>query len=203
MYHGAYDADKAHRFVTEHLLNPEEFFTPMPLTSIAANDPLFVSDSYNNWSGQPEGLTYQRAIRALENYRYYPLLSVFGHKLCDALAQNDPVIFTQQFDPYTGAPQAAYCTASGDYGPSILAFMGYTSHLYGVELVRDHAVFSTHPDLGGCEYTQTEGDRAYTVKNDGKKAAIFLNGKDLLTVDCGTRVITSLDGQLLSTYSIM
>lgn len=203
MYHGAYEKEKAHRFVTEHLLNPEEFFTPMPLTSIAANDPLFVSDSFNNWSGQPEGLTYQRAIRALENYGYYALLPVFGHKLCDALAQNDPVIFTQQFDPFTGEPQAAFCTASGDYGPSILAFMGYTSHLYGVELARDRVVFSTYPDCGGCEYTQIEGDRAYTVKNDGKKAAIFFDGRELLTVDCGTRVVADLDGNHVITYSMM
>ena len=202
MYHGAYDARKAERFVREHLLNPDEFFTPMPLTSIAANDPLFVSDPFNNWSGQPEGLTYQRSIRALENYGYVSLLSIFGRKLCDALAQNDPVIFTQQFDPYTGAPQAAYCTASGDYGPTILAFMGYTSHLYGVELLRDRAIFSTWNDCVACEYTQVEGERSYTVKNDGKKAAIFVDNKELITVDCKTRVVTDLDGKIISTYSM-
>ena len=202
MYHGAYDKSKAHRFVREHLTNPEEFFTPMPLTSIAANDPLFVSDAYNNWSGQPEGLTYQRAIRAMENYGYYGLLAIFGHNLCDALAMNDPVIFTQQFDPYTSEPQAAFCTASGDYGPSILAFMGYTSHLYGVEILRDRAIFSTLGDCGGCEYTQIEGERAYTVKNDGNRAAIFVDGRQITSVDCGTRVITDLDGNILKTYSI-
>lgn len=201
MYHGAYDYDKAMRFVNEHLMNPEEFFTPMPLTSIAANDPLFVSDPDNNWSGQPEGLTYQRSIRALENYGLYKLLPVFGHKLCSALAQNDPVIFTQQFDPYTGKPQAAFCTSNGDYGPTILAFMGYTSHLYGVELHRDTAIFSTCPDLNGCEYTLTNGDRVYTVKNDGKKAAVFIDGREIITVSAGTRVIVGIDGTVLKTYS--
>ena len=202
MYHGAYDHTKADRFVREHLLNPDEFFTTMPLTSIAANDPLFVSDPYNNWSGQPEGLTYQRAIRAMENYGYYELLSLYGHKLCDALAQNDPVIFTQQFDPYTSAPQAAFCTASGDYGPSILAFMGYTSHLYGVEILRDTAIFSTMSDCGECEYTQIEGDHSYTVKNDGKRAAIFVDGKQISSVNCGTRIITDLFGNILSQCQI-
>lgn len=194
MYHGAYEAEKAHRFVKEHLLNPEEFFTPMPLTSIAANDPLFLSDPLNNWSGQPQGLTYQRAIRALENYGYVPLLAVFGQKLCDALAKNNPVLFTQQFDPYTGEPQAGFCSAEGDYGPSILAFLGYTSHLYGVELLRDRVIFSTWPVCGGCEYTQIEGDRAYTVRSDGKRAAVLLDGQEKLVVDCGTRVITDPDG---------
>ena len=39
MYHGLFYLDMAERFVREHLLNPAEFWTPMPLTSIAANEP--------------------------------------------------------------------------------------------------------------------------------------------------------------------
>ena len=60
----------ADRFVKEHLLNPEEFWTHMPLPSVAVNDPLFRNVTTNDWSGQAEALTYQRAIRALENYGY-------------------------------------------------------------------------------------------------------------------------------------
>lgn len=127
-------------------------------------------------------------------------LPVFGQKLCGALAQNDPVIFTQQFDPYTGKPQAAFCTATGDYGPTILAFLGYTSHLYGVELVRDTAVFSTCPVSGGCEYTLTVGEKAFTVKNDGRKAAVSVDGREIITVPAGTRVVTDAGGNLIKTY---
>ena len=54
----------AERFVKEHLLNPQEFWTKMPLPSVAANDPLFRNVTTNNWSGQAEALTYQRAMRA-------------------------------------------------------------------------------------------------------------------------------------------
>ena len=84
----------------------------------------------------------------------------------------------------------------------LLAFMGYTSHLYGVELLRDRAIFSTWNDCGACEYMQVEGERSYTVKNDGKKAAIFVDNKELITVDCKTRVVTDLDGKIISTYSM-
>ena len=42
----------AERFVKEHLLNPQEFWTKMPLPSVAANDPLFRNVTTNNWSGQ-------------------------------------------------------------------------------------------------------------------------------------------------------
>ncbi len=202
MYHGAYEKRNADRFVREHLLNPEEFFTPMPLVSVAANEPIFFPDPQNNWSGQPEGLTYQRAIRALENYGLHGLIPIFGHKLCDALAMNDPVLFTQQFDHLTGEPQSRFCTTSGDYGPSILAFLGYTQHMYGVELRRGNAIFSTLGDCGGCEYTQIYGEKRYTVKNDGKKAAILIDGKELAVVPCGSKVTVDGEGRLIGCFTV-
>ena len=58
MYWGSVSRDMADRFVGEHLLNPSEFWTPMPLPSVAANDPAFRNAPENNWSGQCEGLTY-------------------------------------------------------------------------------------------------------------------------------------------------
>jgi hypothetical protein len=41
MYFGSFDQEMADDFVEHHLLNPDEFWTPMPLPSIAANDPAF------------------------------------------------------------------------------------------------------------------------------------------------------------------
>ena len=76
-WHGLPDA-LAERFVKEHLLNPQEFWTKMPLPCVAANDPLFRNAPENNWSGQCEGLTYQRAIIALERYGYEPLVTKLG-----------------------------------------------------------------------------------------------------------------------------
>lgn len=37
----------------------------------AASDARFQNLKGNNWSGPPEGLTFQRAIRALENYGHH------------------------------------------------------------------------------------------------------------------------------------
>ncbi|MBQ8136906.1 MAG: hypothetical protein IJ174_05670, partial [Clostridia bacterium] len=65
MYWKSISPVMAQRFVQAHLLNPNEFWTPFPLPSVAANDPAFRNAPENNWSGQPEGLTYQRAILAL------------------------------------------------------------------------------------------------------------------------------------------
>ena len=66
------------------------------------NDPLFRNDSFNSWSGQPEGLTFQRAIRALENYGHYAEVSLIGRRLIKAIGSE--CRFPQQFDPFTGQP---------------------------------------------------------------------------------------------------
>lgn len=65
MYWGSFSQEMADRFVREHLLNPCGFWTPFPLPSVAADDPLFRNAPENNWSGQSEGLTYQRSLRTV------------------------------------------------------------------------------------------------------------------------------------------
>lgn len=74
----------------------------MPLPSVAVNDPLFRNVTTNNWSGQAEALTYQRAIRALENYGFYMLIPTLGRKLMQAIGSE--CRFVQQYDPFTGTP---------------------------------------------------------------------------------------------------
>lgn len=65
MYWGSFSQEMADRFVREHLLNPCGFWKPFPLPSVAADDPLFRNAPENNWSGQSEGLTYQRSLRTV------------------------------------------------------------------------------------------------------------------------------------------
>ena len=82
MWYGVFTQDMADAFIKHHLLNPEEFWTPVPLVSIAANDPLYGTAGVNNWSGQPQGLTYQRAIGALETTATSPRLPGSGKSCC-------------------------------------------------------------------------------------------------------------------------
>ena len=51
-------------------MNESEFWSTMPLPSIAINDYRFHHNpkAGNDWSGAVEGLTTQRAVRALESY---------------------------------------------------------------------------------------------------------------------------------------
>lgn len=189
MYWGSFTMEMARRFVTEHLLNPEEFWTPMPLPSVAANDPLFYNNPLNDWSGQPEGLTYQRALQALEKYGYQKLLPLLAGKLFEAIG--DACVFTQQFDPFTGKP-------SGDldgYGPTMLAVLGYVERLYGVHLEGKSLWWGV---AGGreSEYTQEWGDRTYTLTCDGEKAWGMVDGKTMFTTEAGKRITTDYDGNV-------
>jgi hypothetical protein len=191
MYFNAFTQDMADRFVKEHLLNPEEFFTPFPLPSIAVNDPSFRNNSANDWSGQPEGLTYQRTIRALENYGYLSELSLFGEKLIDNVGKRNT--FPQQFDPFTGEfSEADTCTG---YGPTALSVLEYISRLYGIHVQFDEIYWGCLGRDGHEQsYTQHWGEDAYTVeaKEDGIRGLI--NGKEIFTVSPGIRVVTDWDG---------
>ncbi len=185
MYHGAFTQDMADRFVKNHLLNPEEFWTPMPLPSIAVNESLFRNNKKNDWSGQPEGLTYQRAIRALENYGYFDIIPKLGHKLCDAIALNDPVLFTQQFDPFTCEPSVG---EGNDYGPTILAFLEYTAHMYGVYKHRDSIIWNM-AEFGHWEYTQIIDGKKYTLSADGDVGTCLVDNDIVAKIKPGERYV--------------
>jgi len=196
MYWGSFSQDMADRFVREHLLNPGEFWTPFPLPSVAVSDPLYFGDSDNNWSGQPQGLTWQRAIRALENYGYQPLVTKLGFKLFQAL--QDDCIFPQQFDPWTGKRQG---NVDG-YGPVMLAVLEYVSRMYGVHMEGETLWWSA---VGGTqsEYTQQWGGNIYTMQCDGERAQARINGKSVWSGGVGRRVITDLRGEIIGFVAIL
>jgi hypothetical protein len=195
MYHGAFSDDMAGRFVREHLLNREEFFTPMPLPSIAVNNPVFRNISENNWSGQCEGLTYQRAIGALENYGFFSEMAVFGNKLIDCVGKRNT--FPQQFDPFTGGFSEADKRTS--YGPTALSVLEYISRFYGVHLRYDEIWWGAL-GRGGHEvsYTQKWDGAAYTVETGKTCVSGFVDGREIFRAPPGLRVVSGWDGEVKS-----
>lgn len=194
MYYGSISKDKAERFVKEHLLNPEEFWTKMPLPSVAVNDPLFRNITTNNWSGQAEALTYQRAIRALTNYGYDYLIPELGNKLFQAIGPD--CNFVQQYDPFTMQPSRVCLEGEQDgYGPAMLSVLEYTARMYGVHIERSKVYWGC---TGGieCEYEQMWGDRHYRICNDGRKVEAFVDGKPAFRVPVGQKVITDYKGNI-------
>lgn len=201
MYWNSLTPDMAKRFVEEHLLNPEEFWTPMPLPSVAVNDPMFRNVTTNNWSGQAEALTYQRAIRALENYGYDYLIPQLGRKLFEAIGKD--CIFVQQYDPFTMKP--SYVSLEGEqdaYGPAMLSVMEYAARMYGVHIEREHLYWGT---VGGaeCTYCQEWNGHKFFIQNSGKGAIAFLDGKKIFEMEAGMKVVTDLKGEIVGVKKLV
>jgi hypothetical protein len=201
MWYGIFNQEMADAFVKHHLLDPETFWTPVPLPSIAINEPLFYNGKRNNWSGQPQGLTYQRAIDALENYGHYAEVTLLGKKLLPVLIQND-ARFTQQLDPLTGAPSGQ---RSDGYGPMMLAALEYISRLHGIHIdVAEGRVWWSAVDSVGpnFNYEQNWGDRFFRLRfEDGMMKAYV--GKELAFVGtAGTRIVTDLEGHVLEVVGL-
>ncbi len=190
MYWESLYPDMAARFVKEHLLNPAEFWTPFPLPSVGANDPLFRNNPGNDWSGQPQGLTWQRAIDALSNYGFDPLVPVLGEKLISALIRDG--VFTQQFDPFTGKPTGG----KDGYGPTMLALLEYVTRMHGVRVQGDTLRWGAWGQRE-TEYELRWGDRLFTIRNDKHEAQAYVNGRHAFTVGDRVSVITDYDGNVL------
>lgn len=193
MYWNSLSPRMAERFVKEHLLNPQEFWTRMPLPSVAVNDPLFRNITTNNWSGQPEALTYQRAIRALENYGYEKLIPLLGRKLFEAIGRE--CIFVQQYDPFTMRPSAVALEGKQDaYGPAILSVLEYVSRMYGVHREREQLYWGTVADAEST-YEQIWGEHSWLIRNNTKTAQAFIDGKKVWEAGPDLKIITDLNGK--------
>lgn len=203
MWHGIFTQQMADEFIRDHLLNPEEFWTPMPLVSIAANDRKFKSVTHNNWSGEPQGLTYQRAIRALENYGHYAEVTLIGEKLLAAVGET--LVFTQQFDPWTGKPNIPKGVRTSTYGPTALAVLEYIAHLHGVELLphQNQVWFSGLTREGhNHEYTQQWNGRTFTLRVKDGQFVGLVDGTQSFTCSANVRVVTDFSGRVTQVVGI-
>lgn len=195
MYWNSLTQYQADRFVKEHLLNPKEFWTKMPLPSVAVNDPLFRNITTNNWSGQSEALTYQRMIRASDNYGYEYLQPILGNKLFQAIG--DKCRFVQQYDPFTMEPSIICLEGEQDaYGPAMLSVLEYTARMYGVHIEREQLYWGA---ASGAEsvYEQVWGDNLYRIENTSDKAIAFINGQKVFETEKDVKVITDYKGMIL------
>ena len=204
MYWGSFTNNMAACFVREHLLNPKEFWTKLPLPSVSVSDPDFRNAPENNWSGQCEGLTYQRAILALERYGLYGVVTQLGRRFLHALSEGG-YIFTQQFDPWTGQPtrvgMISHAPLSPEdtspsqdaYGPTMLGALEYLSHMTGIDLERDRVLFSA---VRGERFVweRREGEKIYLLVSDGEQARGFLNGKQIVSFPAGYRYVVDEKG---------
>jgi hypothetical protein len=202
MWHGIFTQDMADAFIRHHLMNPRAFWTPVPLVSVAIDDPLYENAPGNNWSGQPQGLTYQRAIDALERYGHFAEVTLLSNKLLPVLIRND-CRFSQQLDAMTGKPSGQ---KPDGYGPMALAALEYLSRTQGIHLdVANNRVWwsSADPAAAGFSCTQRWGTHRFELRHSqGGIMTALAGGAPVFTCDAGTRVVTDLDGRVIELHGI-
>jgi hypothetical protein len=111
------------RIYERHIKNPDAFWTPYPLPSIAADDPAFVKKlPKNSWGGASQALTALRTPRWFEHYgRRKDLQHVMERWVEAILAAPD---FMQQMNPWTGE----FSTSPG-YSPAMCVFIDFVDRL--------------------------------------------------------------------------
>lgn len=214
MYHGAFSQQMADDFIKHHLLNPDEFWTEVPLPSIAVNDPCFRNINFNNWGGQPQGLTYQRAIDALDRYGHEAEIRMLGKKWLSLLMRTGRLV--QQYDPFDGTPcvtrseglapegeeteryKDVSTLGSDGYGPTILAALEYLSLLCGVNISCEKVKWSSVIGYPGSDYCQTMYGHDYRLIQNGKEMWAYIDSDLIFTCSSGVQVTTGLKGELLT-----
>lgn len=113
------------RIYERHIKNPNSFWTPYPLPSIAADDPAFVKKiPVNSWGGASQALTALRTPRWFYHYNKAEDHKHLMKQWVDAILRSD--YFMQQINPWTGE-----FTESGtkDYSPCMLVLIDFVDRL--------------------------------------------------------------------------
>lgn len=201
LYYGVANDKMADAIISRHILDPKEFWTPMPLPTVAYNSNLFVNDPAPGFRGQPRGTTYLRAIPALEKYGWYSLQTAIGKKLLAATGKQN--LFPVQFDPITCEPSDK--DHQSRYAPTAAAVLETIKRFWGVYADRNTICWGTmgHEETGATsDYSFTWGNDIYRVEAEEKTTTGSLCGKRLFTVTAGTRVFTDTYGQSMRLVNV-
>lgn len=175
--------------------NPQAFWAPYPIPSVALNDPTFPKHIPRNcWGGASQALTALRAPRWMDHYGRSVELGHLMEQWCKAMQRN--MSFRQQLDPRTGEFSA------GDkpgYSPSSLLMVDFTWRLAGIVEKPDEIQWNVRPDIAAAR------DARFRVKLGGgfaemrygrEGAALEFAGRNIARVHGTARVVTSNSGKL-------
>ena len=182
---------------TRHIRNPEAFWTPYPLPSIAVDDPAFVRDlPHNTWGGASQALTALRAPRWFEPYGKHTDLTHLMQQWVTALVA--AAGFRQQLNPFTGE----LLPASDGYSPAMLVLLDFIERLYGITATENGALQwnCRLPDGATSAYyrRETKGGLAELHVGPGSTSRLTLAARPVATVVGVCRLTTDPQGNPLA-----
>ncbi|PZO92214.1 MAG: alpha-L-rhamnosidase [Sphingomonas sanxanigenens] len=181
----------------KQLGNPNAFWTPYPLPSIAADDPQFVRPiPANSWGGATQALTAMRAGRWFDHYGRAAEFALMMDRWCEAI-QVDPSM-RQQIDPQTGA--FTHGEDHPDYSPCALVMIDYSWRLIGVTEEADALHWNVRPAhkaaKGAALDLPTDAKLTAAMRYAGRGAALSLGGKPVARIEGGAaRLVTDKAGK--------
>ena len=185
--------------------NPNSFWAPYPLPSIALDDPTFVRPiPRNSWGGASQALTALRAPRWIEHYgKPADLAHLMQQWVAAILRAADGIqAFRQQMDPMTGEFTEG---GSPGYSPAALVFLDFTWRLAGVRQVKDKLEWNIRPsptNINSSFRLRVTPHQIAEIKYAGTNAELRLNSRLLSSVTGTFRLVTNLDGKLLRAIGI-
>ena len=195
LYFGSFTQDMADRFIRHHLKNPDEFWTELPLPSVARNNPWYRQDeNFSSMSGPTTMLHYMRTVLGLEDYGYPAEVTELMKRLYRAVRRDDR--YEPFFDPQTTLPIGM--KTDGRSTPGMLSMLTMIAMTYGVWIKPEGEIcFSAIESDYSSVYRQIWGDDCYEIKSSGIRAEIFINGNLIAEIPTGFRLVTDKKGQIL------
>ena len=175
--------------------NPQAFWAPYPLPSIALDDPMFVRPiPRNSWGGASQALTALRAPRWMEFYGKPADLAYLMDQWVGSIASAGD--FYQQIDPLSGQP-----TTIGDpggYSPAALVLLDFVWRLHGVRREGDRLEWNCRPPANSARTVASLKTPRGTAQllHASDRSVLSIAGKPILTVFDPVRIVTDLDGKL-------
>lgn len=181
--------------------NPNSFWAPYPLPSIALDDPTFVRPiPRNSWGSASQALTALRAPRWMEYYNKPADLAHLMQQWVAALLRAPD--FRQQMDPLTGE----FTDGAPGYSPSALVLIEFTWRLAGLRhRDADLLEWNIRPNFAAVgasfrlrvsPYTTTE------IQYTSAGAELLLNKHLLYRISGTVRLVTTQEGVLLAKVGI-
>ena len=117
------------RLYAQHIKNPNEFWTPFPIPSMAVNDPSTADHQDRNcWGYFSQGLIALRCTRWMDRYGKSDDLDHICEKWLEAWTEHfDMVKLGQELDPFTGIP-----SPSSEWYSSTMLFYLYSAKRFGI-----------------------------------------------------------------------
>lgn len=176
-----------------HIINPEEFWTPYPLPSIAINDPMFDKNlPENSWGGASQALAALRTPRWMNYYKKPSWHTILMEKWVGALVKAPD--FMQQMNPWTGE----FSTSAG-YSPAMCVMLDFIPRLYGVRWEDGELEWNCAMPQGAssCSYSVDAPAGTAEIARSGNVSTARLAGRLLFQAEGTGRIITDNQGTIL------